>query len=127
LTLQRLLSFVVTGVCAIAARSTLAHHSDAGVYAEEPITLEAVVVEFRLINPHALIFIDVTDEDGGTTHWHIETGSVAQLARRGWDKDTLKPGDRIRVTGLRARSGVPMLADVSITLTATGKEILTRR
>jgi hypothetical protein len=122
-----LLCAIVVGFVGFDAATAWSHHSDAGVYAEEPITLQAVVVEFRMINPHTLIFVDVADENGRTAHWQIETGSVAQLTRRGWDKNTLKPGDRITVTGLPARDGAHLLGDVSITITATGREILTRR
>jgi hypothetical protein len=119
-------SCLLAGVLICASRLALTHHSDAGVYAEHPMTLEAVVVELRLINPHALILIDVKGADDQVVRWQIETGSVAQLARRGWDKDTLKPGDRIIVTGLPARNGAPLMGDVSITLAQSGKEILPR-
>lgn len=122
-----LVSCFVAGVFACGFRCAFAHHSDAGAYAEHPITVEAVVVELRLINPHTLISIDVKGVDGQIVRWQIETGSVAQLARRGWNKDTLKPGDKITVTGLPARNGDPMLGDVSITLKRSGEEILARR
>lgn len=125
---NRLLVFcLVAAVVTLCPRLTFAHHSDAGVYSDSPITLDAVVVELRLINPHTLLFIDVVGVTGEIVRWQIETGSVAQLARRGWSKDTLKPGDRITVTGLPARSGAALLGDVSITMTNSGKEILTRR
>jgi hypothetical protein len=122
-----LASCIAAAVFALAPRWAFAHHSDAGAYADTPITLDAVVVEFQLINPHTLIFIDADGEDGRTVRWEVETGSVAQLARRGWNKDTLKPGDRITITGLPARNGVHRLGDVSITLTQSGVQILTRR
>jgi Family of unknown function (DUF6152) len=120
-------SGLIVGAFVFVPRCAFPHHSDAGVYAEVPVTLEAVVVEMRLINPHTLIVVDVVGADRQIVQWQVETGSVAQLARRGWHKDTLKPGDRITVTGLPARNGTPMLGDVSITMTRSGEEILTRR
>ena len=44
----------------------------------------------------------------------------------GWTKDTLKPGDKITLTGRRVKSGAPYmnLTDrANIVMTDTGKEI----
>jgi hypothetical protein len=111
-----LISCLIVSAFFFFPRLAFSHHSDAGVYSDSPITLDAVVVELRLINPHALLFIDVEGVDGQIVRWRIETGSVAQLARRGWSQDTLKPGDRITVTGLPAKNGTPLLGDVAITM-----------
>lgn len=84
-------------------------------------------MELRLINPHTLILLDVEDEDGEIVRWQIETGSPSQLARRGWNRDTLKPGDKITVTALAAKSGARVLNEATIVMTESGEEILTRR
>jgi hypothetical protein len=43
--------------------------------------------------------IDVTSEAGETAQWRIETGSVSVLRVRGFDRDVVTVGDRVRVAG----------------------------
>ncbi len=83
-----------------------AHHSPESHYiVSELITVTGVVTKFRLINPHARIYFDVTPPDGEVQHWFAEGNASAILRRRGWDKDTLQPGDVIKITGNPARDG----------------------
>ncbi len=63
-----------------------------------------MVADFAWENPHAHILLDVTGEDA-IEHWTIELESPNILRHLGWDKDTLKAGDRIVVTGGRAKNG----------------------
>ena len=50
-----------------------AHHSFAPVYdAKRTITVQGVVTEFRLINPHALMLMEVTDDTGKVVTWTVE-------------------------------------------------------
>jgi len=82
------------------------HHSPASHYLlDQSITVQGVVTRFRLINPHARIYLDVTDEAGQVEAWLAEGNASAILKRRGWTQDTLKPGDTITITGSPARDG----------------------
>lgn len=82
------------------------HHSPESHYlVEQLITVTGVVTKFRLINPHARIYFDVTTADGEVQHWFAEGNASAILRRRGWDSDTLQPGDVIEITGNPARDG----------------------
>jgi hypothetical protein len=38
-------------------------------------------------------------------NWELELGSPNQLMRRGWTRNSLKPGDMISVEGYRAKDG----------------------
>ena len=90
-------------LCSIPAH---AHHSPESHYlVNELITVTGVVTKFRLINPHARIYFDVTAADGEVRHWFAEGNASAILRRRGWDSDTLQPGDVIEITGNPARDG----------------------
>jgi hypothetical protein len=90
-------------VCPVSAD---AHHSPASHYLlDRSITVEGVVTEFRLINPHARIYFDVTLEPGKVQHWMAEGNAASILSRHGWTRDTLSPGDVITVTGNPARDG----------------------
>ena len=87
-----------------------AHHNPASHYLiTEMITVEGVVTEFRLINPHARIYFDVTSADGEVESWFAEGNAAGVLKRRGWSKETLKPGTFIRISGYPARDGGPKL------------------
>ena len=86
------------------------HHSPESHYlVEEMITVTGVVTKFRLINPHARIYFDVTATDGEVQHWFAEGNASAILRRRGWNNDSLKPGDVIEISGNPARDGGPKM------------------
>lgn len=112
-------SLVLTG-------AAWAHHGDADRYNEEVMTVTGTVVQVQFVNPHALIVFDVT-EDSKNTRWQAELGGPQQLARQfGWTNRTLKAGDKITMTGRRAKSGAPYLnlsERSNIVLADSGKEI----
>lgn len=114
-------SLLVLG--AVMSSSALrAHHSFSATFqADAKITIEGVVTNFSFKNPHILVYTEVSNDDGTTTEW-VSEGSAATLVRRvGWTKDTLKPGDRIRVTGDSTHDGSPMTSlDLIEVLSADG-------
>jgi len=82
------------------------HHSPASHYLiDQMISVEGKVTKFRLINPHARIYFDVTTAEGTVQHWLAEGNAAAILKRRGWKNDTLPPGDVIKISGNPARDG----------------------
>jgi len=89
------------------ACAALAHHSFAMFDTANPIELEGVVKEFKYVNPHSFIVLEVKEKDGGVTIWNLEGGAPTALAREGWSKATLKPGDEIKLTIDPLRSGAP--------------------
>jgi len=103
-----------------------AHHGDAGRYNEETVTLKGTVVQLVMVNPHALIVFDVTD-NGKTTRWTAEMGGPQQLIKQfGWSPTTVKQGMPITLIGRVVKSGDPYMnltERAQITITDTGKEI----
>ena len=81
-----------------------AHHSFASTYSADTLTIEGRVVEFLFRNPHAAILVEVTGEKGKMITWAVECGTAGQLSRQGIEKDTLKPGDHVIVTGNPSRN-----------------------
>jgi len=67
--------------------------------------VKGTVTKFEFINPHALIYIDVMGDKGNVEHWIAESSSNNHLSRGGYDKNSLKPGDQVIVTGHRAKNG----------------------
>ena len=124
---NKTLVLLVTAAILFQAVPFLAHHGDAGRYEENTITLTGTVVEVQLIDPHSIIILDVPDEKGQAVRWQAELGGRSVLTKQyGWNKNTLKFGDKLTITGRRVKSGAPYinLTDrASIVLTDSGKEI----
>ena len=87
-----------------------AHHSTTPVYdSKRTVTKTGVVTSFRLVNPHAMLQIDVAEEGGKVVPWIVEFDGRVNLTRFGWDDDTLKPGDRVTVMGNPTHSDSPRM------------------
>lgn len=83
----------------------LAHHSAAMWDRQHHVTLKGYVTEVTFSNPHVQIHFETKDEKGNPEQWIAESGPPQRLFRIGWNSNSLKPGDEIRVTGAPARDG----------------------
>lgn len=94
----------------LVAAGVQAHHSIGGEFdSSNEVTIEGVVRELHLINPHTYILLDVDRGDGGREQWVLSFGPATKLIRgSGWTPDILKPGARVTATGRRARRGKGM-------------------
>ena len=86
-------------------RAALAHHGTAAYDETNPITLKGTVTEFLWSNPHSQIKVSVKDEKGNVEAWVAETFAPGKLARDGWTRNILKPGDEVTVTISPAKDG----------------------
>jgi uncharacterized protein DUF6152 len=89
--------------------SVSAHHSTLAFDGTHPTVVSGVVATFNWAYPHTSIVLDVSDSEGTIIRWTIESESLQMLSRLGWTQGSIKPGDRIRVTGARARNGAPAM------------------
>ena len=91
----------------LAGVPAVAHHSFAVFFDNEQgvVSVRGVVTEFNFKNPHGIIRLNVKDKDGAIQEWKAETNSPSILERRGWKKDSIKPGEEIVIEGWRARDG----------------------
>ncbi|HSG66949.1 MAG TPA: DUF6152 family protein [Gammaproteobacteria bacterium] len=76
-----------------------AHHSVAPFDRSSMQELEGEVAAISWRNPHVTLSLNVMDSAGRTEQWALESDSANAAARRGYDRDTLRVGDRIRVAG----------------------------
>ncbi len=93
-----------------------AHHSVAEFDMAKRITVDAVVKEVWFSNPHIRYYVAAKNNAGVEEIWDVHGSSVTSLARRGWVKNTIKVGDKIKVTGSPARDGAKRLLISTVTL-----------
>jgi hypothetical protein len=91
---------IVAALVLALATPLLAHHSIASVYDKDKrTTLSAVVKQWRFVNPHPSIVVEVTTPNAPARTWTLEMDNRWELAELGFTENTLKPGDRLEVTG----------------------------
>ena len=96
---MRVLLLVTLAALAMSARA-YAHHSFAVTYfVDQTVTVNGTVKEFLWRNPHSFIKVEGPDDKGEMQMWSIEWGGGGQLAQSRITRDTLKPGDKVVITG----------------------------
>ena len=91
-------------ILALVINVASAHHPFSANYdATKFATLTGRVVAVQWTNPHVVLALDVESSDGNTERWMIEGYPPNTLRRQGWDKDLLRKGDKITVSGWHAR------------------------
>jgi hypothetical protein len=103
-------------------RATFAHHGASAYDVTRVVTLKGVVTNFEFMNPHSEIRVAVTDKNGHTENWLCEAGSINFLIRRGWSRNSLKPGDVVTIMGNAVKNGATNLRLTKVVL-ADGKEL----
>jgi hypothetical protein len=82
-----------------------AHHSTAAEFDQaKPVTFTGTVQKVMWMNPHIYTHIEVKQQGGPPLVYHVEGGPPNSLFRQGWRKDSLKVGEVVTVSGLRAKN-----------------------
>jgi len=80
------------------------HHSISAVYdRDRPVTLDGVLVEFAMVQPHPFVVVDVK-HGRETARWRGELDNRWELESIGMTARTLKPGDRLLLNGQSGRN-----------------------
>ena len=120
---RRLTTFLAVCGWLLIAASARAHHSTAMYDTQNPVTITGKVTRFEWTNPHAFVYLEVADGQGGkVVEWEVEMMSLNHLRSYGWTSRTVKPGETITATGSPARSGAPSMIANRMKL-ADGREI----
>jgi hypothetical protein len=121
---RRLLAGLVIFVATTFALQAGAHHANSAYDRERTITVSGTVTRWQFINPHAGIWIDVTNEDGTVQEWAGEFQSIQDLYRFfSWNKDTFKPGDQVTLIGNPDRRPGQYSMWTSIVIFSDGTEV----
>lgn len=122
LNLPRLL--LLCGAALAFAPAANGHHSQSEFDLRSTVAVEGTVTKVEWKSPHARLYVDVKDENGEVVSWDLELPSPNTLMRRGWKRDSLKPGDHVRVTASPARN-FPALGIATSIKDTDGKALFT--
>jgi len=107
------LSAVLASTLVALAVPALAHHSFNTIYdISRTVRIEGIVQSFRLVNPHSVMVVDVTEAGGKVVPWRITARTGAVNARReGWKVEDFI-GKKVGVEGnpTRREGGTAMAA-----------------
>src|SRR5712691_11474469 len=84
------------------------HHGLPNYDIQKPFVFAGTMTAFNWGNPHCLVHMDVSDDDGRVQHWTLEMASTSAMSRKGWTKYTLKQGDQVIAETHPARNAVPL-------------------
>ena len=87
----------VVAALALGATAVTAHHSAAQFDFGQRVTIEGVVKEFDVTNPHTSAIVEITDEVRGTRDAEYEGHSASHFYRAGYTRGFVKPGDSIAI------------------------------
>jgi Family of unknown function (DUF6152) len=98
---------MMLGLWLAGAASLQAHHAFAAEFdANKPVHFEGTITKMEWTNPHVWLHMDVKKPDGTVENWAFEAGTPNVLFRRGFTKDSLKPGTQVTVDGYQAKNGL---------------------
>jgi hypothetical protein len=96
--------FLAAAAAFLIGSAASAHHSFGATYEiEKQVKLEGTLVQFVYRNPHSFVHIEAPDADGVKQRWAIEWGGTAQLQNQGVNRESLKVGDKVVITGRPSR------------------------
>src|SRR3954464_14065019 len=116
--------FIAVVAMLMGAATARAHHSVAAEFdTSKPIEFKGTIKKVDWTNPHIYTSVETKTPDGKTVVYRVEGGPPNSLFRQGWRKDTLKVGDVVTVSGIRAKSATSMNVGQATITMADGKRI----
>lgn len=95
-----------TAALVLCSTPAASHHSVSAEFdTSNQGELEGEITRVWFTNPHVRYQLTVTNEDGSTEDWELQSGNVTTLRGQGWFENTIEVGDRVTVTGSLGRRG----------------------
>jgi hypothetical protein len=103
--LKTFVAAILASALALCAAAALAHHSAAQFDFAQRVTIEGVVKEFNVANPHTWAIVEITDDKRGTRDAEYEGHSASHFLRAGYEIGMVKPGDKVSILIAPRRDG----------------------
>jgi hypothetical protein len=117
-------SFTIACLSLALASAVWGHHSQAQFDFKAVVEVDGTVKNLDWRSPHARLYVDAVDGQGNVVSWDFELPSPMTLMRRGWKRDSLKPGEKVTVKAARARR-VPTIGYAIAVRDSGGKPLFT--
>jgi hypothetical protein len=111
---MRRLQRIVVLLAPLVAAPAGAHHSWSRYDGDHVITIEGDITSIEWASPHVVVRFTVPANGAEPTPWTMEMDPPTLLTRYGLRHDTLRAGMHVKLTGVRAKSGAPMMRAVTI-------------
>ena len=109
----------------IACGQVSAHHGSSNYDLSKSVSVKGTITQFEFVNPHSAIHLEAKDDKGNAEQWLIEADSPNNLARAGWTRESLKPGDQVTIVGNRLKDGSKVMRLQKV-IFSDGKELKPR-
>lgn len=84
-----------------------AHHSGAAVDRSQTLSVEGEVKEWNWANPHTWLQVYAPHDGEDKVVWSFEATAATLLARQGYRRTSMAPGDKVTVSFNPYRGGEP--------------------
>jgi len=116
--------FAVVAAIALGATMARAHHSVAAEFdVNKPVTFKGTIKKVDWTNPHIYTSVETKTPDGKTIIYRVEGGPPNALFRQGWRKESLKVGEEVTVSGIRAKREDSLNVGQATITTADGRRM----
>jgi Family of unknown function (DUF6152) len=115
----------VTLALLLACGPVSAHHGSSNYDLSKSVSVKGTITQFEFVNPHSAIHLEAKDDKGNAEQWLIEADSPNNLARAGWTRESLKPGDQVTIVGNRLKDGSKVMRLQKVIFSG-GKELKPR-
>lgn len=98
--MAQLRTFAIAAILTIFPMASMAHHGVSGQFdMSQTYEVTGTITRIRLVNPHAYVYFDVTDDAGDVTNMRCAMESGSAMKRSGWTEEMFEIGSEITING----------------------------